>query len=247
MKNKAIRLLTADEIECRVGTISEKGLSLLLYKDARADMKILDEVYGSMNWQRTHLLIGGNLYCRVDIYDEQKQQWISKMDVGTESFTEKVKGQASDSFKRACVSVGIGRELYTAPFIWVSAGKCNIQPKDNRYITYDKFRVKDIDYNDKREIIGLTIINQDGKVVYSLNASKRQTTNIEAENTHSAVQEALSPTAEQMKQMNKELERTGVALDTVLSRYHISSVEEMTESMFMNALNSLKKTKKKAA
>ena len=86
-----------------------------------------------------------------------------------------------------------------------------------------------------------------GKVVYSLNASKRQTTNIEAENTPSAVQEALSPTAEQMKQMNKELERTGVALDTVLSRYHISSVEEMTESMFMNALNSLKKTKKKAA
>lgn len=247
MKNKAIRLLTADEIECRVGTISEKGLSLLLYKDARADMKILDEVYGSMNWQRTHLLIGGNLYCRVDIYDEQKQQWISKMDVGTESYTEKEKGQASDSFKRACVSVGIGRELYTAPFIWVSAGKCNIQPKDNRYITYDKFRVKDIDYNDKREIIGLTIINQDGKVVYSLNASKRQTTNIEAENTPSAVQEALSPTAEQMKQMNKELERTGVALDTVLSRYHISSVEEMTESMFMNALNSLKKTKKKAA
>lgn len=247
MENKAIRLLTADEIECRVGTISEKGLSLLLYKDARADMKILDEVYGSMNWQRTHLLIGENLYCRIDIYDEQKQQWISKMDVGTESFTEKEKGQASDSFKRACVSVGIGRELYTAPFIWVSAGKCNIQPKDNRYITYDKFRVKDIDYNDKREIIGLIIINQDGKVVYSLNASKKQTTNIGVENPPSAVQEALSPTSEQMKLMNKELERTGVALDTVLSRYHISSVEEMTESMFMNALNSLKKTKKKAA
>lgn len=73
MENKTIRLLTADEIECRVGTISEKGLSLLLYKDARADMKILDEVFGPNNWQRTHEVIGGNLYCNVQIYDEQKK------------------------------------------------------------------------------------------------------------------------------------------------------------------------------
>lgn len=248
--NKTIRLLTADEIECRVGTISEKGLSLLLYKDARADMKILDEVFGPLNWQRTHLLVGGNLYCCVDIYDEQKQQWISKMDVGTESYTEKEKGQASDSFKRACVSVGIGRELYTAPFIWVSAGKCNIQPKDNRYITYDKFRVKDIEYNDNREITGLTILNQDGKVVYSLNPAKGQTTNTGAETTSPETQKPpvqTVPTAEQMKQMTTELERTGVALDTVLSRYQISSVEEMTLPIYKNAMNSLKKTKKKAA
>ena len=107
-----IRLLNSDEIECRVGTISEKGLSLLLYKDARADMKILDETFGAMNWERQHELIGDNLYCTVRIWDENKHQWISKMDVGTESYTEKEKGQASDSFKRACVSVGIGRELY---------------------------------------------------------------------------------------------------------------------------------------
>ena len=250
MESKTIRLLTADEIECRVGTISEKGLSLLLYKDARADMKILDEVFGPMNWQRTHLLVGGNLYCCVDIYDEQKQQWISKMDVGTESYTEKEKGQASDSFKRACVSVGIGRELYTAPFIWVSASKCNIQPKDNRYITYDKFRVKDIEYSDNREITGLTILNQDGKIVYSLSPAKGQAANTGAENTPSATQKTPSPTtptAEQMKQMTKELERTGVALDTVLSRYQISSIEEMTLPIYTNAMNSLKKTKKKAA
>jgi len=245
--SKTIRLLTADEIECRVGTINEKGLSLLLYKDARADMKILDEVFGPNNWQRTHEVIGGNLYCNVQIYDEQKKQWISKMDVGTESYTEKEKGQASDSFKRACVSVGIGRELYTAPFIWVSAGKCNIQPKDNRYITYDKFRVKEIEYNDKREIIGLTILNQDGKVVYSLEASNGKNATIEAENVSSASQKMPSSVTDRVMQMNKELERTGVALDTVLSRYKISSVEEMTDIMFTNAMNSLKKTKKKAA
>lgn len=250
LENKTIRLLTADEIECRVGTISEKGLSLLLYKDARADMKILDEVFGPNNWQRTHEVIGGNLYCNVQIYDEQKKQWISKMDVGTESYTEKEKGQASDSFKRACVSVGIGRELYTAPFIWIAANKVNIQPRGDKYITYDKFKVKEIIYNEKREITGLIIQNQDGKVVYSLIASKRQSANTEdapPEQKQSPQAKASAPTAEQVKQMNKELERTGVALDTVLSRYQVSSVAEMTEPMLSNAINSLKKTKKKVA
>lgn len=249
-KDKSIRLLTADEIECRVGTISEKGVSLLLYKDARADMKILDEVFGAFGWKRTHLLIGGNLYCCVEIYDEQKQQWISKMDVGTESYTEKEKGQASDSFKRACVSWGIGRELYTAPFIWLAANKVNIQPKGDKYITYDKFRVKEIEYNDNREITGLTILNQDAKIVYSLSPANGKATNTGAESTPLISQKAPSamvPTAEQMRQMTKELERTGVALDTVLSRYQISSVEEMTIPIFNNAMNSLKKTKKKAA
>lgn len=247
MENKTIRLLTADEIECRVGTISEKGLSLLLYKDARADMKILDEVFGPNNWQRTHEVIGGNLYCNVQIYDEQKKQWISKMDVGTESYTEKEKGQASDSFKRACVSVGIGRELYTAPFIWIAASKVSIQPKGDKYITYDKFKVKEISYNDNREITGLIILNQDEKVVYSSGASKAQPTRADADNTTPTTQNASSPAEERVKQMNKELERTGVALDTVLSRYQVNSVEEMSEPMFTNALNSLKKTRKKVA
>lgn len=242
MEKKTIRLLTADEIECRVGIINEKGLSLLLYKDARADMKILDEVYGSNNWQRIHEMIGGNLYCTVQIYDEQKKQWISKMDVGTESYAEKEKGQASDSFKRACVSVGIGRELYTAPFIWISGSKVTIQAKGDKYFTYDKFRVKEITYNDKREITGLLILNQNGEVVYSLRASATG-----AEKKASLEQPQLASKTERREQLNTELERTGVALDTVLARYQISSVEEMSETMFTNAMNSLKKTKKKAA
>ena len=96
-----IRLLRADEIECRIGTISDKGLSLLLYKDARADMKILDETFGILGWKRTHQSIDGNLYCTVEIWNAEKKEWISKQDVGTVSYTEKEKGQASDSFKRA--------------------------------------------------------------------------------------------------------------------------------------------------
>lgn len=91
------RKLTADEIDARVSTVSEKGCSLLLYKDARVDQRLLDEVVGPCNWKRSHQLIGDRLYCTVEIWDEDKQQWISKQDVGTESYTEKEKGQASDS------------------------------------------------------------------------------------------------------------------------------------------------------
>ena len=161
MNDLKIRLLRADEIECRIGTISDKGLSLLLYKDARADMKILDETFGILG-------IDGKLYCTIELWDESKHEWIAKQDVGTESYAEKEKGQASDSFKRACVSVGIGRELYSAPFVWVSAQKCNIQRRGDRLACFDKFAVSHIMYNDDREIIGLTIINSDtGEVVYN--------------------------------------------------------------------------------
>ena len=131
MGQDMIRLLKADEIECRIATINEKGLSLLLYKDARVDQKILDETFGIFGWKRSHQCIDGNLYCTVEIFDKDSGEWISKQDVGTMSYSEKEKGQASDSFKRACFNWGIGRELYTAPFIWIPAGKAAVQCRED--------------------------------------------------------------------------------------------------------------------
>ena len=228
-----IRLLRADEIECRIGTINEKGLSLLLYKDARADMKILDETFGVFGWKRTHQSIDGNLYCTVEIWDNEKKSWISKQDVGTVSYTEKEKGQASDSFKRACVSVGIGRELYSAPFIWVSAQKCNIQRRNDKLICYDKFSVSEISYSKDREITALSIVNGDtGEVVYSMFPKNVQNT---------------QPVNMQFCEFDSELKRTGVLLDTVLSRYGVKSINEMTPEMLGKAINSLKRTKTKSA
>lgn len=256
-----IRLLRADEIECRIGTISEKGLSLLLYKDARADMKILDEVFGTLNWQRRHEVVGGNLYCVVSVWDEEKRQWISKMDVGTESYTEKEKGQASDSFKRACVSLGIGRELYTAPFIWVPASKANIQKRQDgraeKFYTYDKFSVQDISYNGNREIMGLTIINKDGNVVYYLaekgTAQDQPGNAVAAEAGKKPAGNAAASKAgkkqepDRVQEINRELARTGVALDAVLERYGVSSIQEMDAATYRKAMGSLRKTKAKAA
>ena len=151
------RTLTKDEIECRVSTVKQNGLSLLLYKDARADQNVLDETVGSLNWQRHHSRDNKN--CVVSIWDEDKAQWIEKEDTGTESFSEAEKGVASDSFKRACFNWGIGRELYTAPFIWIPADKCNIQQRSNGTFTcYDRFKVEQIIYEGKK-IVALSIRN----------------------------------------------------------------------------------------
>lgn len=173
------RTLTADEIDCRVATVSEKGCSLLLYKDARVDMNILDESFGVFGWQREHEMIGDRLYCTVSIFDKDMCRWVSKQDVGTESYTEKEKGQASDSFKRACFNIGIGRELYTAPFIWVKAEDTKIEKKKNGsgYNVSDSFSVKEIGYDDGRKINKLVIVNKKGDIVYSYGktAKKSQT------------------------------------------------------------------------
>lgn len=152
------RKLRADEIDCRIGSITEKGLTLLLYKDARCDMNVLDETVGAMNWKREHTRDNRN--CVVSIWDADKGQWVSKEDTGTESNTEAEKGLASDSFKRACVNWGIGRELYTAPFIYVAKDKCNIMEIGGKRKCYDKFRVEKLTYKENGDIDGLAIINE---------------------------------------------------------------------------------------
>lgn len=114
-----MRPLRADEIEVRVGTVGEKGVSMLLYKNARTDMQILDETYSPMGWQCRYKEVKGNLFCTIGILSPEYDEWIWKEDCGTESNTEKEKGEASDAFKRAGFRWGIGRELYTAPFIWL--------------------------------------------------------------------------------------------------------------------------------
>lgn len=163
-----IRTLKANEIDVRVAQINKNGATLLLYKDARVDMNILDEVYGSGYWQREHQVIDGRLYCTISVWNNEIKQWIRKQDVGTESYTEKEKGQASDSFKRAGFNVGIGRELYTAPRTWVPASLIDIRDGNNgKCMTYDTFSVKEIEYNQNREICKLVIVNQNNVEIFN--------------------------------------------------------------------------------
>lgn len=153
------RTLTADEIEIRVGAIDNKAckwITLLLYKNARVDMDLLDETVGPMNWKRHHLRDNAN--CIVSIWDEEKKEWVSKEDTGTESNTAQKKGQASDSFKRACVNWGIGRELYTSPKIFVNG--------DAKELKKGTYTVKSISYNEKRGIKELVIVDKYDRVVF---------------------------------------------------------------------------------
>ena len=228
MPKEIIRLLRADEIECRIATISEKGLSLLLYKDARVDQRILDESFGPFRWRRSHQSIDGNLYCTVEIQNKETGEWVAKQDVGTTGFTEKEKSQASDSFKRACFNWGIGRELYSAPFIWISADKCNIQRRGDKFSCYDRFSVSEIEYNEKREITSLRICNEAGYTVYEKAVPKAK--------------ERKALTKGQLQQFNDELKRTGVELDEVRKRYPIEEPDKMGQDVYERVMNALRKT-----
>lgn len=167
------RTLKANEIDCRIQSLNEKngnvGAVVLLYKDARVDMRLLDEVVGALNWKREHTIIGDRLYCTVSIFNEQTGEWVGKSDVGTESNTEKEKGQASDSFKRACFNWGIGRELYSAPFTYINLQKGEWYPgKDGKPKSYAKFTVKEIDYDENRNISKLIIVDSKGAVRFTM-------------------------------------------------------------------------------
>lgn len=161
------RNLRADEIECRVGIINEKGVSLLLFKDARADMNILDETVGPLYWKREHISMDGRLYCKVSLYNKELGEWISKTDVGAESFAEKEKSVASDSFKRACVNWGIGRELYSAPMIWIEKEKyklLDLKQDKGKFKCTNKFVVTNIEYDKLNNISSIVIADKRSKI-----------------------------------------------------------------------------------
>nr|DAQ44536.1 MAG TPA: Rad52/22 family double-strand break repair protein [Caudoviricetes sp.] len=176
--NLNFRNLKASEIDVKPQTVKDNGFSLLLYKNARVDMDVLDETVGPMNWQRKHSRENAN--CIVSIYDEDKKIWVEKEDTGTESFTEKEKGLASDSFKRACFNWGIGRELYTSPFIWISDSKYIKKNKEGKLTLTDKFSVKEITVLDK-VITELEIIDSKGVVVFSTNLKTKSKKSNQAE------------------------------------------------------------------
>lgn len=177
---KEIRLLSAQDIECRAQQVAKdfSWCSLLLYKNARVDMQILDETFGRFGWKRSHELINGRLYCTVSIYDDEKCQWVSKQDVGVESNTEAEKGQASDAFKRACFNVGIGRELYTAPKIFISLTKDDV--KNSRLST--RFDVRAIEYTNN-QISYLQIVDNKGILRYEYADKNKVIKNVKSSKT----------------------------------------------------------------
>ena len=233
MEKSVIRLLKAEEIECRAATVNEKGAVLLLYKDARVDQRILDETFGPFGWKRSHQCIDGSLYCTVEVYDSGKGEWVSKQDVGTTGFAEKEKSLASDSFKRACFNWGIGRELYSAPFIWIPASRAGIQKKGEKFFCSARFSVQSISYNSEREIDGLVIADEKGQKVYELKAGSKA--------AGKGDERRISD--KEMGLLETELKRTGVGMGEVMERYHIHDPGDMTGELYGRIMSALAKTK----
>ena len=200
------RVLKADEIECRISTVSEKGVSLLLYKTARTDYQLLDEVVGMYEWQNKYEVIDGKMYCGIGIRVKGSTEWIWKWNCGVESNTEAEKGQASDAMKRAGFCWGIGTELYSAPFIWIPADKCNIVNKNGKLTCFDKFIVEEIGYTED-EVINLLIITKKGEDVYIFDPAAGNKTRSTAK-PHS-VSEAPSRVERQVRETAPTSDSTG--------------------------------------
>lgn len=219
MEALKFRTLYADEIDVRVQQViftdKFKGVLLLLYKDARVDMNLLDEVTGSpLNWKREHSRDNAN--CIVSIWDDDRKQWVSKEDTGSESNTEKEKGLASDSFKRACVNWGIGRELYTSPKPMIAAlpedyfeAKTYTSRDGSKETKYEvakrvRFSVKEIEYDSKRRISKLVILDQSGNVIFEFPKSKAADTKKEPAKTEQ--KPAAKPAEKQPAPVDKKEE-----------------------------------------
>lgn len=221
-------LLKAEDIECRIQKITNEGAVLLLYKTARVDMRILDEVYGEMNWQRHHEVVNGNLFCTISVWDSEKSQWVSKQDVGTESNAEAEKGQASDAFKRAGFAWGIGRELYDAPFIFIHA------PVDK----YDRFTVKEIKYSKtERKFTSLVIVDKNGKERYRLNGTKTDRQKVKEPTDEERRQKGIAAISELVKKHKAEQPFTDWLKDTM----KVESMDGLTVEQLAEVYKGFKK------
>lgn len=225
------RKLREHEIELRIGTAKENGVSLLLYKDARCDMNILDETVGAMNWQRHHGRENAN--CIVSIYDEDKKQWIEKEDTGTESFTEKEKGLASDSFKRACFNWGIGRELYTSPFIWIRKDQIKkLERVGDKWVCKDGFSVAEIGYDENGDICNLVIENTTtNEIVFGYKGLPKTKT-----------QKTQKPRRQEVLETMKNTKTTNENIVEYLQDKNAKTLDELTDKDYKELLKQIART-----
>lgn len=220
------RKLKPSEIELRVGSCTDKGFNLLLYKTARTDSNILDETVGAMNWQSDYKTIKDNLYCGIGIYDETKADYVWKWDCGTESYTEKEKGEASDAFKRAGFKWGIGRELYNSPFIWCFGNvETNEKGKYVPKIKIQEIKVTEIEYSEDR--ITKLVLKRRGQEFYSYNENNTLDNNLIDLKEGAELQTLII--------------KTDTDLEKFLKAYKVNDIYDLTKNQYENAKKILNK------
>lgn len=220
-------LLKADDIECRVQQVNAKGLSLLLYKNARVDAQKLDEVDGPDNWQCKFYECKGTLFCSIGV--RYMAQWVWKDDAGAPSNMESQKGEASDAFKRAGFKHGIGRELYSAPFIWITPEGANITASGQKYACYDRFKVTDIAY-DLERICYLEIYNEKKKQIVYTWGNKNN---------------ALKISKKDALILVTTLEHEGIKPELVWDLYKVRCAQDLSEQQATNIKQHLEELKQR--
>ena len=227
------RKLRADEIEARIATVTDKGCQILLYKNARCDMNILDETVGPFNWQRDHKELKGNMYAGISIYDESRGIWVTKWDCGTESYTEAEKGEASDSFKRAGFNWGIGRELYTSPFVWFKANQLKTLSQDQKtgkWKCSDSFSVEAVEYVDNK-MSYLKVVNNKTKEIFVWGKSKE----LQPENKNDLIDE------QEYAMLCQLVKEAYVNEERLLQQYKVNSLMLLTKVQYTALVNKLNK------
>lgn len=236
-----IRNLHASEIECRVARISDKGVELLLYKDARCDMNILDETFGIFGWKKEYSRNNAN--CIVSVKDPESGEWISKEDTGVESLSQKQKGLASDSFKRACVNFGIGRELYTAPDIYFPLKSTNgsYDPNTRKGKCYDQFAVSAIEYEKEngielKRIRKVTVVDLNTNRSYvAVNESRKEPLSLEKEikGKQTISKTKANMMVERLRQADPQIIKAQkLTMVDLTNEYHIESIEDLEETQY---------------
>lgn len=227
------RKLRADEIEARIATVTEKGCQILLYKNARCDMNILDETVGPFNWQRDHKELKGNMYAGISIFDENKGIWVTKWDCGAESNTEAEKGEASDSFKRAGFNWGIGRELYTSPFVWFKSEQLKTLYQDDKTKKWkctDSFSVEAVEYVENK-MSYLKVVDNKSKEVFVWGRSKE----LQPENKNDLISE------EEYAMLCQLIKEANVNEEKLLLQYKVNSLMLLTKVRYTALVNKLSK------
>lgn len=227
------RKLRADEIEARIATVTDKGCQILLYKNARCDMNILDETVGPFNWQRDHKELKGNMYAGISIFDENKGIWVTKWDCGAESNTEAEKGEASDSFKRAGFNWGIGRELYTSPFVWFKSEQLKTLYQDDKTKKWkctDSFSVEAVEYVENK-MSYLKVVDNKSKEVFVWGRSKE----LQPENKNDLISE------EEYAMLCQLIKEANVNEEKLLLQYKVNSLMLLTKVRYTALVNKLSK------
>ena len=232
---KDIPLLSKDDIEVKVKQVGPKGALALLYKTARVDMAILDDVFGPMNWQVDYKEIKGNLYCGIGIRESCDSPFVWKWDCGIESRSDNEghqrKGEASDAFKRAGFKVGIGRELYSAPFIYLKV-ETEKDAKGNYVLKnrFAKFSVLEVGYDRCKKINRLAISDEKNEIVYTYGCNPK---GAGEEGQQTPTEDDKWPLDKTKKDLLRhELVRTGIRMKDILRDFKLSSVSKFTEDVY---------------